>query len=92
MNQKRIRFVVIILFLLAAGAAGYFFLRSNTPVDTADAQQTSLAQLQQDSESEPVFHFYNGFPGFAQVSVSVQGDDPVERARNYLQTYQDLYL
>lgn len=92
MNQKRTRFVVIILFLLAAGAAGYFLLRSNTPVDTADAQQTSLAQLQQDSESEPVFHFYNGFPGFAQVSVSVQGDDPVERARNYLQTYQDLYL
>lgn len=92
MNPKSTRLILIGLFLLAAVAAAYFFLRSSPPADTADAQQEALAQLQQDSESEPRFHFYNGFPGFAQVSVSVQDNDPVERARNYLQKYQDLYL
>ena len=92
MNPKSTRLILIGVFLLAAVAAATFFLRSSPPADTVDAQQTALALLQQDSEREPLFHFYNGFPGFAQVSVSVQGNDPVERARNYLAVYQDLYL
>ncbi|TET96749.1 MAG: hypothetical protein E3J29_05215, partial [Dehalococcoidia bacterium] len=58
----------------------------------AGPQEAALRELEADSERPPDLYFQNGFPRFVHGSVPVQGADAVERARNFLQTYQDLYL
>jgi Zn-dependent metalloprotease len=51
----------------------------------------ALRQLETDSESLPDLYFQNGFPRFVSGGFRVEGADAVERARNFLDTYQDLY-
>jgi hypothetical protein len=55
-------------------------------------QEAALRKLEKDSERPLNTYYQNGFPRFVHGSVPVQGSDAVERARNYLETYQDLYL
>jgi len=58
----------------------------------ANPQEAALRDLEKESERPLNTYYQNGFPRFVQASVPVQGADAVERARNYLQTYRDLYL
>jgi Zn-dependent metalloprotease len=55
-------------------------------------QEAALRKLEAASERPVNTYYQNGFPRFVHGSVPVQGADAVERARNYLQTYRDLYL
>ncbi|MBI5353792.1 MAG: thrombospondin type 3 repeat-containing protein [Chloroflexi bacterium] len=72
---------------------------TNTPVtstpaiieETPDPQVSALRQLEADSETPPELYFQNGFPRFVSGSFLVEGADVVERARNFLQSNQDLY-
>lgn len=88
-NRKVFIGTLIVLGLIVVGI---LYFRPQAPALTLDPQEIALAQLRQDSQLEPILHFYDGFPGFAQVSISVAGEDPVSRARNFLSSYQDLYL
>lgn len=55
-------------------------------------QEAALHELEAASDRSPDLYFQNGFPRFVHGSVEVQGADAVERARNFLETYGDLYL
>jgi Zn-dependent metalloprotease len=55
-------------------------------------QEAAFRELEADSERPPDLYFQNGFPRFVHGSVEVQGADAVERARNFLDTYRELYL
>lgn len=89
---KRPLILVAVLAALGLIVAAILYLRPHAPAQTLDPQEIALAQLRLDSQRDPILHFYDGFPGFAEVSISVAGADPVQRARNFLGTYQDLYL
>lgn len=88
----------IVLFSLAALGlvgmlvGGYLVYRSRPPEIPEDPQRTAYENLKAASERTPELYFQNGFPRGAHVSVRVDGADPVTRATNFLQTYQDLYL
>lgn len=56
-----------------------------------DVQVEALRNLEISSEASPDLYFQNGFPRFVSGSFSSAGADVVERARNFLDTYQDLY-
>jgi Zn-dependent metalloprotease len=77
--------IVVAVVLLGGGGGG-------EEAAAANPQETALRKLEKDSERPLNTYYQNGFPRFVQASVPVQGADAVERARNYLQTYRDLYL
>jgi Zn-dependent metalloprotease len=58
----------------------------------AGPQEAALLELEADSERPVNRYFQQGFPRFVHVSVPVEGADAVDRARNFLETYKDLYL
>lgn len=62
------------------------------PTPTPDPQFEAFNRLQSASEQEPALYFEDGFPRGVLASVPVTGADPVERARNFLRDYRDLYL
>ncbi|HLE73834.1 MAG TPA: hypothetical protein VI688_06290, partial [Anaerolineales bacterium] len=92
MTSKSSRNPIAVLVILGLTVAGILSSCSQAPSQALDPQEAALALLRQDSQLEPRLHFYSGFPGFAEISISVAGENPVERARNFLNTYQDLYL
>jgi len=92
MRLKNRQILIAILAMLALAVAATLYFRNQVPSLALDPQEAALAQLRQDSQREPRLHFYSGFPGFAEISIPVEGESPVERARNFLSTYQDLYL
>ncbi len=51
----------------------------------------ALRQLETDSETPTDLYFQNGFPRFVSGDFRVEGADAVERARNFLGTYKNLY-
>jgi Zn-dependent metalloprotease len=55
-------------------------------------QETALRELEAASERPLDTYYQNGFPRFVHADVPVQGADAVERARNFLRSYGDLYL
>ncbi len=61
-------------------------------VAAEDPQLIALQKLEAASEGPVDVDFQNGFPRFVHASVPVTGADSVERARNFLETYRDLYL
>jgi Zn-dependent metalloprotease len=77
--------IVVAVVLVGGGGGG-------EEAAAASPQEAALRQLEKDSERPLNTYYQNGFPRFVQASVPVQGADVVERARNYLQTYRDLYL
>ncbi len=79
----------LLLVALAAIAFLYFTKKSNEYVSP---QAAAIQALTEASASQPVFLFQDGFPTGVATSVQVAGADPVERARNFLDTYRDLYL
>lgn len=92
MAPKNSQILTALLAIVGLTAAGILTSCSQAPSQAVDPQEAALAQLRQDSQREPRLHFYDGFPGFAEISISVEGGNPTERARNFLSTYQDLYL
>jgi len=77
--------IVVAVVLMGGGGGG-------EQAATVDPQETALRKLEKESERPLNTYYQNGFPRFVHASVPVQGADAVERARNYLQTYRDLYL
>jgi len=76
----------------------FFFWGCNLPGQQTDTTSTSsslqtqsLDALKKASTSNPSISFQNGFPLSVMVNVPTQGNTPVERARYFLSTYQDLY-
>jgi Zn-dependent metalloprotease len=77
---------IVVAVVLAGGGGGGEQAAAVSP------QEAALRELEKDSERPLNTYYQNGFPRFVQASVPVQGADAVERARNYLRTYRDLYL
>ena len=63
------------------------------PAVTADPQVLGLRRLQSASSQPVRFRFRNGIPEYihAQLPVGSIADDPLQRARAYLDAYKDLY-
>ena len=78
---------IVVAVVLAGGGGG-----EGEQAAAANPQEAALRELEKDSERPLNTYYQNGFPRFVHASVPVQGADAVERARNYLQTYRDLYL
>jgi Zn-dependent metalloprotease len=78
---------IVVAVVLATGGGG-----EGEQAAVANPQEAALRQLEKDSERPLNTYYQNGFPRFVHASVPVQGADAVERARNYLQSYRDLYL
>jgi Zn-dependent metalloprotease len=90
--QKRVVFVIIgglltIGFLTACGAAS-----QGEPPQYLSPQDAAVKELLAASSTQPVFHFRGDFPRGISARVKVDGADPVERARNFIDTYRALYL
>src|SRR5258706_868770 len=79
-------FVFIVLLVLLQ-ACNLPFL-SKAPSST---RITALRNLEKASASKPAFTFQTGFPLSGRFDILVEGANPVERARNFLTTYRDLY-
>jgi Zn-dependent metalloprotease len=77
--------IVVAVMLVGGGGEG-------EQAAAVNPQEAALRELEKDSERPLNTYYQNGFPRFVHASVPVQGADAVERARNYLQTYRDLYL
>jgi len=92
MKTNNNRILIAAAAVLGIVLIGYLVLRSQSPAPVIDPQEVALAQLKEDSTLEPILRFYDGFPGFAQVSIAIAGANATERARNFLSKYQDLYL
>ncbi|MCS7352265.1 MAG: thrombospondin type 3 repeat-containing protein [Anaerolineae bacterium] len=61
------------------------------PPRQADPQVAALRQLEAASQRPVHVQFQDGFPRFVHASIQVDGANPVERARKFLEAYQDLY-
>ena len=77
--------IVVAIVLLGGGG-------ESEQAAAASPQEASLRKMEAASERPLNTYYQNGFPRFVHASVPVQGADAVERARNYLETYRDLYL
>ncbi|MBI3158369.1 MAG: M4 family metallopeptidase [Chloroflexi bacterium] len=91
-QAKRILFGVVILALVLVAA--FLFLRSRgapTAEEGPSPQVVAMERLQAESATPPEFLFRNGIPIALVANVQVEGDDPVERARAFLEEYGDLY-
>lgn len=104
MTDKPRNLMIVLRSKLLLGIAGLlilimacnlpFLIASPTPPTQTepDPQVVALEQLEADSQTTPELYFENGFPRGVLVSVPVEGANSVKRARNFLNTYQDLYL
>ena len=77
----------IVVAVVLAGGGG-----KGEQAAAVNPQEAALRELEKESERPLNTYYQNGFPRFVQSSVPVPGGDAVERARNYLRTYRDLYL
>ncbi len=59
--------------------------------DSADPQAVALRRLRAASRTPVDISFTNGFPRSVSARVAVEGANAVERARNFLSQYRDLY-
>ncbi len=85
-------FVFAIVGILTLALVGYGIRRFQAAKVPPDAQYEALLRLQQDSERPVELYFENGFPRFVHALVLMPGANAVQRAQNFLNTYQDLYL
>ena len=104
LKQKWIAAFLIIPWLILSNCSLPFLLPSSptatptsaptlaAPPTAADPQAQSLQHLEADSQTPVDLDFRNGFPTYVNGCFDVEGDDPVSRAENFLETYQDLYL
>ncbi len=96
---RRFRWLIIGLIIVGLVAAGLFFLpfspfniHKSAEEAARDTQYQALLALEAASESTPTIYYQNGFPRFVDAMVPVSGENSVERAQNFLDTYADLYL
>lgn len=88
-----LKFVLVTLLILVP-ACNLPLAVTSTPIipeEIPDSQMAAMRQLEADSETPPDLYFQDGFPRFVSGSFLVEGADVVERARNFLETYQELY-
>jgi Zn-dependent metalloprotease len=95
-SPLRLIYVIAILILISI-ACNLPSAVTRTPAPSAresesDPQVAALRKLERASETKPDLYIQNGFPRFVQFSIPLEGADVVERARNFLLTYRDLYL
>lgn len=83
--------IVLFLCIIILAVVGVGILMRPHVNDPAAARLASFNKLIADSEDRPDITIKDGFPRFVDVTIPVQGKDSVERARNYLRTYQDFY-
>ncbi|KAF0106540.1 MAG: Microbial metalloproteinase [Chloroflexi bacterium] len=88
-----LKFALISLLILLSACNFPLAEKSATPTveEVLDPQVVALRQLESVSETPPDLYFQNGFPRFISGSFRAEGTNVVERARNFLNTYQDLY-
>lgn len=96
MNNRIKKFYWVILggvLIVLLVVAGYYLAKPKPAeqVTTADAQFIAYQALEAASEKQPEILYKNGFPIAVMAKVPVEGDDPIEQARDYLETYQHLY-
>ncbi|MEX1247642.1 MAG: thrombospondin type 3 repeat-containing protein [Anaerolineales bacterium] len=84
-------FAILLAVLTACSSPALATATPTAPQEVSDPQIASLRRLETDSETPPDLYFQNGFPRFVSGGFPVEGADAVERARNFLGTYQDLY-
>lgn len=83
--------VLSIVIVLLFGGCNLPGQQPDTTSTSASLQTQSLDVLKKSSTSNPSISFQNGFPLSVMVNVPTQGTTPVERAKYFLSTYQDLY-
>jgi Zn-dependent metalloprotease len=86
--------VVGLLILAVAAVVGVYLLwlpHQAEDQSELDPVVEALHRLERETEDEPDFYFQNGFPRYVQVKVPVEGQDSVSRARNFLNSYRELY-
>lgn len=93
--------VVLVVFLMGAAAATWYMVSHGLHIPVAQNygdKQTksapraeSLERLVAASQKKPELYIENAFPRFILVRVPMEGDDAVNRARNFLETYKDVY-
>lgn len=97
-RTKRAATVAASLWLVAAISAITLVLvlggggEEGAEAVATDPQEAALHELEAASDRPLDTYYQNGFPRFVHADVSVPGTDAVERARNFLETYRDLYL
>lgn len=90
LTNRPIYLLGAVLLLAAAFAAWFYFSqKSESYVTPEDIAMRSLIAA---SSTEPHFLFDRGFPSGVAASIQVAGADPVERARNFIDTHRDIYL
>lgn len=58
---------------------------------SVDPLVSAVERIEAASATQPEILFSNGFPVAVGVEITVDGDNPLERAQNYLDTHQDFY-
>jgi len=94
-NRKLALIVSVILGITCVISilGGYYFIKRYQSIKTpVDPQRLAYEKLKADSDRPPEMYFENGFPRGVHVDIQVPGDNPVERARYFLDSYQELYL
>jgi len=80
------------VFLILFAVVGVLLFRPfSKTTTTEDPKLVALARLIEDSTVEPNFDFENGYPLFFQGRVTMEGENPIERAQNFLTRYEDAY-
>ncbi|MBN2045465.1 MAG: thrombospondin type 3 repeat-containing protein [Anaerolineales bacterium] len=100
MGTHRKAFIFVsILVILGAMLMGLLYVLNTSRLEISETDQEiepdtaieAFHRLESATLGEPDFYFSDGFLRFADLQVAVAGENPVERARNFLQEYQDLY-
>ena len=96
MNTRRIILLVIagVIVISLAVLAGAYFLSSREKYQAdipLDPVVESLHRLETKSQTKLDLYFQNGFPRYLLARVPAEGTTSVERARNFLQEYSDLF-
>lgn len=71
--------------------AGNFQARSAPAPSLSDLQMADMRRLQAAANGKLEVQFQDGFPRSVLGRIPVEGGDPIERARRFLESYKDLY-
>jgi Zn-dependent metalloprotease len=94
-NRRKIFFIsvpALIILVILGLVVMYVVQRFRAAQISPDPQHEAFLQLQADSKIPDDIYFENGFPRFVHGRVASEGKNTVERAQNFLGTYQNLYL
>jgi Zn-dependent metalloprotease len=76
---------------IGSGAMTRGNVKVKSKTTSAQRHDQGVRELYRDSKSTPDLNIVDGFPADAELDIAVKGDDAVERAVNFLETYKQAY-